>query len=165
MPDIGCGTLRGGRHFIACVEARKYTGFEVSSNALSEASRLIQREGLTEKRAALVFNAGMGLRFEEFKDPFDVLLARSVLTHLTEPRIEECFANVGRIMHAGSRFYSTFLPSSTPSQFGAGNFRYPLAFFAATAERHGLDLEARDDYAHPRGQRMAVLKLRSNYHQ
>ena len=64
--------------------------------------------------------------------------------------------------HAGSRFYFTFLPSSAPSQFGTENFRYPLAFFGAAAERYGFQLEARDDYAHPRRQRMAVLKLRSD---
>jgi hypothetical protein len=33
------------------------TGLDVSSNALVEAGRLIQREGLAEKRAALVLNA------------------------------------------------------------------------------------------------------------
>ncbi len=162
MLDIGCGTLRGGRHFIAWLSPGKYTGLEISSNALAEASRLIQREGLAEKHASLVLNAGMGLRFEEFKGTFDVVLAQSVFTHLTEPRIEECLANAGRIMHAGSRFYFTFLPSSAPSQFGTENFRYPLAFFGAAAERYGFQLEARDDYAHPRRQRMAVLKLRSD---
>ena len=51
MLDIGCGTLRGGRHFIACLDSGKYTGLDISSNALAEASRLIQREGLAEKRA------------------------------------------------------------------------------------------------------------------
>jgi SAM-dependent methyltransferase len=165
MLDIGCGTLRGGRHFIAWLDSGKYTGFEVSSNALAEGSRLMQQEGLAGKHASLVLNAGMGLRFEEFKGTFDVLLAQSVFTHLTGPRIEECLANVGRIMHASSRFYFTFLPSSAPSQFGTENFRYPLAFFAAAADRYGFELDARDDYAHPRGQRMVVLKLKSYCHQ
>jgi SAM-dependent methyltransferase len=161
MLDIGCGTLRGGRHFIAYLDAGKYTGLEISSNALSEAGRLIQREGLANKRSGLVLNTGMGLRLEEFKEPFDVLLAQSVFTHLTERRIEECLAHAGRIMHAGSRFYFTFFPSSAPSQFGTENFRYPVAFFAAAAERYGFELENRNDYPHPRGQQMGVLKLRS----
>ncbi len=29
--DIGCGTLRGGRHFIAYLEAEKYTGIDLST--------------------------------------------------------------------------------------------------------------------------------------
>lgn len=159
MLDIGCGTLRGGRHFISWLNSGNYTGLDISSNALSHAGQLIEREGLAEKHPALVLDADMRLRFEEFERPFDVLLAQSVFTHLTAPMIEECLANAGRIMHAGSRFYFTFLPSSAPTQFGTENFRYPLAFFAAAAERHGFEIEGRDDYAHPRGQRMAVLKL------
>jgi hypothetical protein len=62
-------------------------------------------------------------------------------------------------MHAGSRLYFTFFPSSTPSQLGRGQFGYPFAFFEGLAGKHGFEVELRDNYAHPKGQRMAVLRV------
>lgn len=158
--DIGCGTLRGGRHFIAYLEPGKYTGLDISPNALAHSARLVEREGLSRKRPALLLDGDMKPGFEEFDSKFDFLLAQSVFTHLPEAQVEEFFAHAGRVMHAGSKFYFTFFSSPAPSQSGRENFSYPFGFFEALADRYGFAIELRGNYAHPRGQRMAVLCLR-----
>jgi hypothetical protein len=56
---------------------------------------------------------------------------------------------------------SAKVSSESSRQWGRENFSYPFAVFEAQAHRHGFDIELRDDYPHPCGQRMAVLKIRT----
>ena len=63
--DIGCGTLRGGRHFIRHLDAGNYTGLDISPGALDSARSLVKAEGLESKRPMLVLSEGRNLRFEE----------------------------------------------------------------------------------------------------
>ena len=156
--DIGCGTLRAGRHFIRYLEAGNYTGTELSARAFEAARELVEREGLAGKKPRLVHVADGNFRFEALAAaPFDFLLAQSVFTHLMDTHIEQCFAHLHKVMHATSRFYFTFLPSHAPYRSTPKDFHYPFQFFDELAHRHQLsliDLSAR--YAHPRQQKMVV---------
>lgn len=42
--DIGCGTLRGGRHFIRYLNPGNYTGMDISPKALDFANQLIKKK-------------------------------------------------------------------------------------------------------------------------
>ena len=91
--DLGCGTLRGGRHFIRYLDNNKYTGLDISPKALEAAEKLIVDEELANKAPRLLLNSNQNLRFDEFgEDKFDYILAQSVFTHLFPETIEECFA-------------------------------------------------------------------------
>ncbi len=50
MLDIGCGTLRGGRHFIGYLDAGRYTGMEISKQVLAYGEKLLVERGLVEKQ-------------------------------------------------------------------------------------------------------------------
>jgi SAM-dependent methyltransferase len=154
--DIGCGTLRGGRHFIRYLDARRYTGMDISVEAIRSAEELVEREGLGDKAPRLLVNEERRLRFGQLRgERFDFLLAQSVFTHLMPEHIEECFEYVGEVMHPHSIFYFTFFEAEEYKRTGRKSFSYPYSFFAALAERTGFRLEdfaAR--YPHPRGQRM-----------
>lgn len=156
MLDIGCGRLRGGRHFIAYLDAGCYTGIDISSGVVEFGRQLVEREHLTGKRPRLLVSDNGSLTFSEFDgEVFDYLLAQSVFTHLMPEQIEECFRHIGRIMHDKSFFCFTFKLSPRPIRRGLNAFSYPLAFFQTTADRHGFDLvDCSSDYPHPRGQRM-----------
>ena len=108
-------------------------------------------------------NTAGDLRFSMFSDEtFDFLLAQSVFTHLKEEHIEQCFANIGRIMGTDSRFYFTFYSGEISEQSGPKSFRFPFSFFERVAKENGFELSERaDDYPHPRGQRMAFVQKRS----
>lgn len=56
MLDIGCGTLRGGRHFIRYLEPNRYTGVDISSGVIAAAKALVEAEQLTDKRPMLLLN-------------------------------------------------------------------------------------------------------------
>jgi SAM-dependent methyltransferase len=87
MLDIGCGTLRGGRHFIRFLDIGRYTGTDISPRALEYAERLVAEEGLSDKRPVFILDRDMRLRFEELEGSFDCILAQSVFTHLPEDLI------------------------------------------------------------------------------
>ncbi len=157
--DIGCGTLRGGRHFIKYLDAGNYTGTDISPKAIEYAKQLVESEDLSDKQPRLLLNRNKDLRFEEFdEEAFDYLLAQSVFTHLKPEHIEECFQHLGRIMHQASIFFFTFNEAAEFEQSDLKGFRYPLSFFRSLADRNGFELRDRsEDYEHPRGQRMASL--------
>jgi hypothetical protein len=50
MLDIGCGTLRGGRHFIGYLDPDGYTGMDISPQAIRYGEELVRRENLTWKQ-------------------------------------------------------------------------------------------------------------------
>jgi predicted TPR repeat methyltransferase len=160
--DIGCGTLRGGRHFIRSLAPGRYTGFDMSANALQAGHRLIQDEDLSAKQPRLTLTASKTLRFAEFAgERFDFLLAHAVFTNLMPEHIEECFAHVGAIMHERSLFFFTFRQADSYRRFAFKEFEYPFAFFEALAARNGFEIALRNDYYHPRRQAMAVLRKTS----
>lgn len=158
--DIGCGTLRGGRHFIRYLDAGRYTGTELSAKAVAASHALIAREDLAAKSATIVHVPDGRLTFEGLSGPFDYIFAQSVFTHLAVPHIAQCFANLRTIMDDRSLFYFTFNPAAVPTRFGLKDFAQPFGLFAVLARANGLtveDIAAR--YPHPRGQRMVVARL------
>jgi len=162
--DIGCGTLRGGRHFIKYMNAGNYSGIDISPKAIEYGKHLVAQEGLSEKQPRLQVSRNKDLRFEEFDgEVFDYLLAQSVFTHLKPEHIEECFEHIGRIMKQDSIFFFTFNREDREfKQIGLKDFGYPFAFFQRLADEHGFDVRDRSaDYSHPRGQHMAMLSKKS----
>ena len=158
--DIGCGTLRAGRHFIRYLDAGNYFGIDISPKAIEYAHELVSREGLSEKRPALIVSARKDLKFGEYEgEKFDYLLAQSVFTHLPPEAIAECLQHAGTVMSSSSAFYCTYKESPEYKAVPiAMEFRYPLSFFETLADQVGLHLEdCSADYAHPRG--MSMLKM------
>ena len=157
--DIGCGTLRGGRHFIKYLNPGKYTGTDISSAAIEYAKTLVRQEGLSDKQPRLILTESKELTFEEFTgETFDYLLAQSVFTHLKHEHIEECFKYVGTIMKENSVFFFTFFEADRFVQRSRKNFSYPFSFFETLSLQYGFEAQNySDDYNHPTGQRMVKL--------
>ena len=162
MLDVGCGTLRGGRHFIDYLDPGRYTGIDISPKAIEFGHTLVAEEGLAEKRPRLLLNEEKRLDFSEFDgEAFDFILAHSVFTHLGPELIEECFGHVGAVMTPESHFCFTFNEDATVRQSNRRGFVYPFSFFEDLAASHDFEMENRSaDYDHPRGQRMVVLTKR-----
>lgn len=159
MLDIGCGTLRGGRHAIEYLDSGNYTGMDLSPRAIEYGRELVEREGLADKRPRLLVSPNKDLRFREFDgEAFDYILAQSVFTHLKPEHIEECFRHIVNIMDAGSIFSFTYNRASGHSQTGHKSFVYPWSFFTSLAQEVGMTLtDCADEYDHPGGQRMVTL--------
>lgn len=162
MLDIGCGTLRGGRHFIKYLNIGNYHGIDISPKAIAFARQLVQEEELSEKRPHLLVSEKKDLKFREFfGEAFDYILAQSVFTHLKPEHIKECFENIGRIMHDNSVFYFTYSKGEEHRKNSLKDFCYPFSFFESLAEQQKFTLQdCSKDYIHPRGQLMVKLVKR-----
>lgn len=160
MLDLGCGTLRGGRHFIRYLEPGHYTGLDISQKAIQFGNDLVRQEGLSAKQPRLVLSKRKDLRFLEFAgETFDFILAQSVFTHLKPEHISECFQHVSRIMNKDSVFYFTYFLADSHKQTSQKDFRYPFSFFQSLAEENSFDLkDCSDEYPHPRDQKMAEMR-------
>lgn len=159
--DIGCGTLRGGRHFIGYLNAGNYTGIDISPACLDAARDLLEAEQLKDKNPKLVLNTSKDMKFTEFEgETFDFILAQSVFTHLPESIIRECLGNVGRCMHENSAFYFTYYQAKSETRLGLKDFAYPWSVLEALAVAGGLRAtEVSDSYPHPRDQKMGCVML------
>lgn len=157
--DIGCGTLRGGRHFIRFLDAGCYHGFDLSDQAIAAAKNLVEAELLSDKCPTLYVNREQNLRFGKSQGrQFDYLLAQSVFPHLMPDHINECFAHIGSVMGPDSRFYFTYQNSEIFRRNGYKQFSYPYAYFHDLAKHYGFQLfDHSEDYNHPRNQRMLSL--------
>jgi SAM-dependent methyltransferase len=163
MFDIGCGTLRGGRHFIRYLTPKRYTGVDISSAAIESAKGLVAAEGLTEKHPTLLWNPEPEVWFGNLGGAtFDVLLAQSVFTHLDVPYIAACFPRLCTVMAPGARFFFTFNEAETSRQRNIKGFGHPFRLFSELAASNGFRVEKRSDYAHPLKQIMAVLTWASS---
>jgi SAM-dependent methyltransferase len=159
--DLGCGTLRGGRHFIRYLDTSNYTGTDISFRAIDYAHHLLMEEKLAARRPQLIYRRPGEAFFADLDDArFDLVLAHSVFTHLPPELVEECFAGVGRVMRSSGVFFFTFQHEAEHRRRDLKNFTYPSRFFADLAERYDFLFETRSDYDHPRGQTMASLRHR-----
>ncbi len=107
--DVGCGSLRGGVHFVGYLDAGGYSGLDINKSLLDAGYDVeLAALGLQDRlpRTNLVCDAEF-----EFGGPdgvFDYAMAQSVFTHLSLNRIRQCLAKVARVMKPGGVFYATF---------------------------------------------------------
>lgn len=159
--DVGCGTLRAGIHFIDYLKPEKYSGMDISDNAIDAAGEIVKQEDLQKKKPNLLVNKD--LKFNEFNENFDYIIAHSLCTHLPAEKVTELFSNVRKVMTENSEFYATFNTPSRGEDYvieGPASYRYSAKKIIHLAEKNGLTPRKIPSYSHPRGQKMFKFKLR-----
>jgi SAM-dependent methyltransferase len=144
--EIGCGNLRAGWLIIDFIEAGHFYGFDISQHVLFAAQDTVVRQGLGDKLPYLTLVKDMRMEFLP-SEHFDIVHAHSVFSHCPLPVIEECFANVGRIMKPNAFFDFTF-NRTQGKEFERlrEDFYYRTDTLIAAAERHGLKARFMDDW-------------------
>ena len=164
--DVGCGSLRGGVHFIRYLDQGRYYGFDRNRERL-EAGRDVEvpRYGLVDKQPVLevIDDFGVG----RFGRAFDFALAQSVFTHIPLDAIELCLRNVGEALADDGRFYATF-----NERTGSGDdhvdrselpydkdpiVRYDFSAFEELCRGGPVSVDYIGEWGHPRGQKMLVF--------
>lgn len=159
--DFGCGTLRGGRLFIAYLDQGKYTGIDISNCAISYARERIESTGLQQKKPQLILDKDRTTCLDAMQlGQFDYIIAQSVFTHLNPKHIENCIRQIKSTMGPNSKFYFTY--SNEPLYEGQSykDFYHNHTFFKVLAERYGFaQTDHTLDYKHPLGQRMIEYRI------
>lgn len=158
--DIGCGSMRAGRFFIAYLEPGHYFGLDTDELLVREGiKREIASEMLTEKRPQFAFNG----RFEfPFQERPDIAIAHALFSQLTLAQIELCLRNL-RDFAPDCRLFATFneTPLAFPNIFAPHprrTFFYTRTQLERIAQRTGWHLQYMGDWEHPRGQKMLRLE-------
>ena len=166
--DVGCGSLRGGVHFIRYLEPGNYVGID-KQHELLEAGRTIElaRAGLDGSEPRLHTTGEFDLDWLGPETRFDFALAQSVVTHLRPGLVRLCFERVVARLAAGGVFYASFFEAED-DQVALGpahgwrhdelqHPRYPLSVLRSLAEEAGAQLEYLGPWGHPRDSRMVAL--------
>ncbi|MEU7183544.1 MULTISPECIES: class I SAM-dependent methyltransferase [Streptomyces] len=146
MLDIGCGNLRAGWRFIAHLDAGNYYGIDISPDILISAKQTLTTYELQEKLPHLTITQNLKLDFLP-EAHFDVVHAHSVFSHSPITVIDECFANVGRILAPGGFFDFTFdRTEGAEHQVLREDFYYRTETLVKLARKHGLEARFMEDW-------------------
>ena len=146
MLEIGCGNLRAGRLFIDYLNPGHYYGIDISPDILVAAQRTVAEYGLQAKLPHLTVVSDLKFSFLP-PERFTVVHAHSVFSHSPPEVIEECLANVGRVMTRDGIFDFTFdRTEGTEHQVLREDFYYRTETLIALADKHGLDAQFMADW-------------------
>jgi cyclopropane fatty-acyl-phospholipid synthase-like methyltransferase len=177
--DVGCGSLRGGIHFIRYLDDGQYCGMDLRAPLLKNGREEIRRAGL-EGKAPILLHDGK-FRFSEFDRKFDFAIAQSVFTHLPFNAIARCLAEMEGALAPGGRFYATFFANSGPRlrideihlmrdgkelwpgwiRCDSDPYYYDPDIFRWVVEGSTLKYTYYGDWGHPADQKMALFTKES----
>jgi SAM-dependent methyltransferase len=167
--DIGCGSLRGGVHFIDYLEKGGYAGVDRSAFLITAALEVeIPCHNLEAKAPRLFIRDDF--HFLAAGTEFDFLIAQSVFTHLPWNSILRCLRGASKVMGPASRLYATFFenaggdPAAVQLSCPSGGFtyldkdpyHYDIEAMRDLGRRAGLKASPIGEWGHPRGQKMLL---------
>lgn len=169
--DIGCGSLRGGVHYVKYLREGNYYGLDIN-NSLIEAGRMeIEEAGLSHKKPNLAVDDRFSI--DKFRSKFDYMVSVSVFTHLPVNIIVRCLSKARQSLAPNGVYYSTYFqapaaahldtieqqPGGIVTNYDSDPFHYSVQELAYMAELAQLELNVVGDWGHPRNQMMAAFSL------
>jgi len=168
--DVGCGSLRGGIHFIRFLDAKNYFGTDINRSLLDQGyEKELVPLGLKDKLPRENLAIEDQFSFVDFGVAFDRALAFSVFTHLPLNSLRVCLEKMAAVMGPGGIFHVTIFEIPEAAQTSA-SFTHPEAGVVTHGDKDpyhyrysdiehvtkGLPwrLEYVGDIGHPRGQRL-----------
>lgn len=162
--DVGCGSLRGGIHFIKYLNNGNYYGIDLNQSLINAGKIELQEQNMN-KISNLMVNGDF--EFNLFNQRFDFALAQSVFTHLPTNHILKCLINIDRVLNKGGKFYATFFENNdkfdleeikqdehVTSYIDRDPFHYHFSMFEFLVDGLDLRVEYIGGWEHPRNQKM-----------
>jgi len=162
--DIGCGCLRGGKHFIEYLDKRNYTGIDKSKELIETGAKEYQD---------LFFNKVPTLKwikdlnFDIITQEFDYILAFSLFTHLNLNEILKVLYQIEHLLKSDGKFFFSYftgkynelneqVPGLTTS-FLSNPYHYQYTLFRFLISDSNLKLDFIPNFSSPSNQRMGVI--------
>jgi cyclopropane fatty-acyl-phospholipid synthase-like methyltransferase len=169
--DLGCGSLRGGVHYVRYLEPGHYYGLDLSQALLDAGYNIeLAEAGVQEKCPRSHLLVDDGFRAERFGVAFDRAIAVSVFTHMSFNKIRQALEKLAPVMAPGGIFYATTFecpedrPTNEPIVHGEITTypdRDPYHYRPSDLEHaaRGLPFRVRriGHWGHPRGQFMTAF--------
>lgn len=171
--DIGCGSLRGGVHFINYLEPGNYWGIDINQSLLDAGwEHELGPAGLQSRQPQDQLVQLDDFQFDRLGTSFDMAIAQSLFSHMNFNNIRRCLRSLEPLLASGGKFFATIFTvpadhdleepcpqlDTVVSHSVRDPFHYRVADMAHAAE--GLDLTATflGDWDHPRNQKMVVFE-------
>jgi SAM-dependent methyltransferase len=155
--DIGCGSLRGGVHFIPYLDSGNYLGLD-RNQSLIESGIAHELGCLKYAEKNPVFVVSDCFEFNRFEKQPQFSIAQSLFTHLVAKDILLCLKNSRSFVGTGHVLFATFYkgqsvrnPGISDSQKG---FCYTLDEMESFGRMTGWKSTYIGDWRHPRSQMM-----------
>lgn len=138
--EIGCGPLTLGIPLIAYLASGGYTGIDVRPSVVDEALALVKTRGLINKRPQIILSSKFGE--QELGDTkFDVVVAFSVLYHLTDDLVTRLYRQVALRLKGNATFFANVNTEHSASHWLEFPFvQRPLDFYGQLAKTCGLEM-------------------------
>jgi SAM-dependent methyltransferase len=171
--DVGCGSLRGGIHFIPYLNAGNYYGLDINASLIEAGKIELAAINCLDKNPNLLVNDKF--EFSMFGVQVDFALALSVFTHLFLNHIGRCLVEVQKVLKPQGVFYATFFqapssiylpniqhqPGGIITGYDSNPFHYSFDELQSLAKNAGLTAELVDKWDHPRSQKMILFRNKS----
>lgn len=171
--DIGCGSLRGGVHFIAYLKSGHYFGVDKEPALLAAGNDIeLEQRGLQAK--AHVLKAMDDFEVQKLGQAFDYVWAHTVFKYLSLNQIIQCLMNVEKVLKPGGKFYATYFENTEGKRqlgphvrqwnefsfityFSKEPYHYDFDTFRWICTGTSLQVEYAQDWEHPADQKMLVF--------
>ena len=171
--DVGCGSLRGGIHFIRYLENGHYFGIDKDTQILDGGKIELEENNLLSKKPILKIDGNFD--FVSLNQKFEYALAQSVFTHIPLSEIKKCLDNVEKVLVDEGKFYATFFEnyrkddSNEPIIIKSDDgfrietypdkdpYHYRFSEFEKLVRDTTLSVEYIGDWNHPRYQKIMVF--------
>jgi hypothetical protein len=166
--DVGCGSMRGGVHFVGYLDPGNYYGVDASADLLAAGLEELRKAKLSQRSPHLRHTADFDL---DFGCTFQFALAQSLFTHLPLNSIHRCLLAVEAQLDDGGTFFATcfvnplgrrsLLPIRHSTVDGdlvtyldRDPYHYDVDVFRWLCEGSTLDFRYVGPWGHPRDQHM-----------
>lgn len=146
--DYGCGPLAAGIAFIEYLEPSRYTGADISSEALKLARRFVEAEGLSAKLPRLIHLPHGDLSPLD-GTRYDFVWAQSVFTHMAPEDVERVVLKLPALLSPHGKFLATFNIADAVRIEHFKNWNFTADFFAQLTEKAGMRSQILQDFQHP----------------
>jgi len=155
--DIGCGSLRGGVHFIKYLNKGKYIGIDKEEYLIKKGiEKELNHNTLKLKEPNFIINEKFDFRSSSQTPDFSI--AQSLFTHLNINDISICLDNLRKIVDRDHLFFVTFKEGSYLLNRSKSNsfsvFYYSFKKLRDLALKLGWRAEYIGEWGHPRNQKM-----------
>ena len=150
--EIGCGSLRAGRHFLPYLEPGHYVGLDPDPGLINQGvAGELGYEKVLGRSATFVIAWIESAPLERFA-PFDFMIANSIFTHMDPPAILEGLCRCAKALRPGGKIYATFNMGDAiicGKPYPVMTW-YPLEMFEWMARHAELGMTYIGDWGHPR---------------
>lgn len=110
--DIGCGSLRGGKHLIGYLDRGNYCGIEPNEGLLKKGIKIELDEDIAKDKKP-EFNHNNKFDLNVFDCKFDFILAQSIFSHACPEQILKCLKEAEAILNKGGKFVFNYIKGSS----------------------------------------------------